>query len=125
MGSYMFNILQAPDCTLYDDNVHINRTGGTASFVSDIHRAVGLYSRSRPNRSDHQVYRRQGSNDAERNHGRRGPAVTGDSRAGARHGAGPTVKYKREGRDQGQQFNLDQMLKLVTLNMLQSMQMGN
>ena len=116
--------LQAPDCTLYDDNVHINRTGGTASFVSDIHRAVGLYSRSRPNRSDHQVYRRQGSNDAERNHGRRGPAVTGDSRAGARHGAGP-MKYKWEGRDQGQQFNLDQMLKLVTLNMLQSMQMGN
>ena len=41
--------LQSPECNLYDDDIHINRSGGTATFVSDIYRAVGFHQRSRPN----------------------------------------------------------------------------
>ena len=39
--------LQSPDCYLFDDDVHINRSGGTAVFVSDINRAIGLYQNAR------------------------------------------------------------------------------
>ena len=41
-----------------DDDVHINRSGGTAVFVSDIHRAIGLYQNARTRSS--QVYNRRG-----------------------------------------------------------------
>ena len=50
--------LQSPDCDLYDDDVHINRSGGTAVFVSVIHRAIGLYQNARTR--SNQVYNRRG-----------------------------------------------------------------
>ena len=40
--------LQTGGDDLFDDNVHISRGGGTALFVSDVHRAVGLHRGGRP-----------------------------------------------------------------------------
>ena len=118
-------ILQKSDCDLYDDLVHINRTGGTASFVSDIHRAVGLHAKPQSD-SDHQgqVYRSQIPG---RNDGRRGAAGSSDGGIGTGRGRGnrQEERYKYDGRDQGQNINVDQMLKLLTLNMLQQMQFDN
>ena len=115
--------LQKPDCALYDDNVHIDSSGGTASFVADIHRAVGLHSKPRLDTDPH-MYRCQAPNNAERNRGRHGAAVSADSGATAGRASGPAARYKWEGRDQGPNVNLDQMLKLITINMLQSMQLN-
>ena len=74
-------IFQKSDCDLYDDLVHINHTGGTASFVSDLHRAVGLHAKPQSN-SDHQgqVYHSQIS---DRNYGAAGSS---DGGIGAGHG---------------------------------------
>ena len=66
--------LQKPDCALYFDNVHIKSSSGAASFVADIHRAVGLHSKPRLD-SDPHMNRRQAPNNAERNRGRHGAAV--------------------------------------------------
>ena len=46
--------LQTGGDDLFDDNVHISRGGGTALFVSDVHRAVGLHRGGRPR--DGQTY---------------------------------------------------------------------
>ena len=37
--------LQTGDNVLYDDDVHISQGGGTALFVSDVHRAIGLHNK--------------------------------------------------------------------------------
>ena len=44
--------LQTGGDDLFDDDVHIGREGGTAVFVSDVHRAVGLHRNRRPHEKD-------------------------------------------------------------------------
>ena len=44
--------LQTGGDDLFDDDVHIGREGGTAVFVSDVHRAVGLHRNRRPHYKD-------------------------------------------------------------------------
>ena len=106
--------LQSPECDLYDDDVHINRSGGTATFVSDIHRAVGLHQRSRPN-TDQRMYGRRSGQHARGRYDDRvsssGGPVTGD------RGARPSWRQQRN-----HHANLDHMLQLLTINMLQSLQ---
>ena len=111
--------LQKPDCALYDGNVHMDSSGGTASFVADIHRAVGSHSKPRLDFYPH-MYCRQAPNNAERNRGRRGA----DSGTTTGPASGPAARSKWEGWDQGPNVNLDQMLKLITINMLQLMQLN-
>ena len=106
--------LQSPECDLYDDDVHINRSGGTATFVSDIHWAVGLHQRSRPNTDQRMYGRRLGQHTRGRYDDRvssSGGPVTGD------RGARPSWRQQRN-----DHANLDHMLQLLTINMLQSLQ---
>ena len=42
--------LQTAGDDMFDDDVHISREGGTAVFVSDVHRAVGLHNNRQPAR---------------------------------------------------------------------------
>ena len=97
--------LQSPECDLYDDDVHINRSGGTATLVSDIHRAVGLHQRSCPN-TDQRMYGRRSGQHARGRYDDRvsssGGPVTGD------RGARPSWRQQRN-----DHANLDHMLQLL------------
>ena len=107
--------LQSPDCDLYDDDVHINRSGGTAVFVSDIHRAIGLYQNDRTRSS--QVYDRGGFVDR--------PRRFQDSNARRGDGAGQSRGQSQRQNPAPENSNLNQMLALLALNMLQTIQAPN
>ena len=107
--------LQSPDCDLYDDDVHINRSGGTAVFVSDIHRAIGLYQNARTRLS--QVYNRRGFVDR--------PRRFQDSNARRGDGVGQSRGLSQRQNPAPENSNLNQMLTLLALNMLQTIQAPN
>ena len=55
--------LQTGGDNIYDDDVHISGAGGTALFVSDVHRAIGLQrrnvNRARVGGNDQRSFRNQ------------------------------------------------------------------
>ena len=108
-------VLYLPDCDLYDDDVHINRPGGTAVFVGDIHRAVGLYQDSRTRSS--QVYSRRGFVDR--------PRRFQDSSTWRGDGARQSWGQSQRQNAAPDNSNFNQILTLLPLNMLQTIQAPN
>ena len=101
-------VLQAAECNMYDDDVHIN-VSGTAVFVHDVHKAIGLYQNSRPNR--HRMFNREPPRRSQ-NHSSRG-------------GSGAWQGRRQQHSDtDGGNNQLNQMNTLLTLQMMQSMQPG-
>ena len=101
-------MLQAAECDMYDEDVHINASG-TAVFVRDVHKAIGLYQNSRPN--GHHTFNREPPRRSQ-NHSARG-------------GSGAWQGRRQQHSDtDGGNNQLNQMIPLLTVQMMQSMQRG-
>ena len=121
--------LQTGDSSLYDDDVHINRSGGTSLFVGDIHKALGLYRRDNTGAQsqeggDRVFFSRQPPNRGQSDGGHTVPAVwtpppDGDGGPTSEQRQ-PTVKAPEAPHTNMSMTDIDNMLKLLTLNMLRS-----
>ena len=103
--------LQSGESRWYDDDVHVNSRAGTAILCSDIYDAIGSRVRREGNVDTRSFYGR------ERSH-QHSTFTRRNENSSRRHREGPVnVDTSRIGPN-----NLDSMIKVLTLNMLRSMQ---
>ena len=122
------NSLQIGTSDLYDDDVHISHEGGTALFENDIHKT--LIRRSRPSQEHFQrpsggrVYFGRSDGSRQANGDRGSPRQTAD--LGPVTGEHEQTFYRRQYPTRNMRSNKDvdigQMVQLLTLNLLNSLQ---
>ena len=105
--------LQSPQSRLYDDDIHINKDGGTAVFISKIHNTTGWRSYGARQDTETDGERRPYNNRNQR------PARNQRLDISSQNPRKPTSS--RRGNDES---DMDQMLKLLTLSVLRNYQ-GN
>ena len=101
--------LQATQCRLFDDDVHINGEGGTAVLVSDIYKATGWRAKRENVHTDSDTKRVFYNRKYQQRGGRR-PEVRSNQRGSQRN-------YTASKRNGGA-ADMDSMIQLLTLNML-------
>ena len=108
--------LQTGGDNLYDDDVHISRAGGTALFVSDVHRAIGLQrgnvNRARVGGNDQRSFRNQ----------REQFRMTGSNQLdpNTRPGRGNMGGFQHEPMDTS--ININQLYNMMLLTMMKNFQ---
>ena len=103
--------LQATQCRLFDDEVHINSDGGTAVLVSDIYKAFRWRAQRENANTDTDTERVFYNRKYDQREGRRSDVRTRQHRS--------HKNYTTSGNN-GRSADMDSMIQLLTLNMLRN-----